>query len=74
MSYFFFITSIINIKGFHITIYGSKIIIKKFYGTTGGSGGGDNWLMFDHKRIGYNGSIIDACTGTGVQKNTISLK
>ena len=24
-----------------------------------------------NKRIGYNGSIIDSCTGTGVQKNTI---
>jgi len=24
-----------------------------------------------NKRIGYNGSIIDACTGTGVQTNTI---
>ena len=30
------------------------IIIKKYYGTTGGSGGGDNWFLYDNKRIGYN--------------------
>ena len=32
----------------------AMIIIKKFYGTTGGSGGGDQWQMFDNKRVGYN--------------------
>jgi hypothetical protein len=30
------------------------VIVKKYYGTTGGSGGGDDWQCFDNSRIGWN--------------------
>ena len=33
------------------------ILLKKYYGTTGGSGGGDNWILVDNKRNTYN--IVD---------------